>query len=175
MPCCLYACNTMRNDERNFIKFNLEIIIKIYKVILIISIWNIPVGLTILGISIDIIFEFSFWSSCLSVNCTRRETLVVRPYAHLEQNWIRTYLSLKCNWSCCYSHYCVVIWTSVSRQARSKARELLTRCVCVEFFLLAWRSDWVSWSCGLRCDSHASFSYQDLCGILVEWQFAGGN
>ena len=173
MSYCLYACKNMRNAERNFIKFDFGNCYKKSVVILIISIWNIPVGLTILEISIDIIFEFSFWSSGLSVYCTRRATLVVRPYAYLEQNWVRAYVSLKCNWSCCYSHYCIAIWTSVSRQARSKARELLTLSICVEFFLLAWRSHWVSRSCGLRWFSRASFGYQDTCGILVEWQFAG--
>ena len=128
-----------------------------------------------MDISIDIIFEFSFWSSGLNVNCTRRATLVVRPYAHLEQKLMCAYIPLKCNWSCCYSHYCVEIWKSVLRQGRSKSRELLSLCVGIEVFLLTWRSDWVSRSCGLRWVSRASFGCQAMCGILVEWQFAGGN
>jgi hypothetical protein len=175
--CPAVCMHVTRWEMTNEILLNLtlEIVIKICKVTLIISTWNIHVGLTILEISIDIIFEFSFRCSGICVDCTRRATLVVRPYAHLEQNWIRAYVSLKCNWSRCYSHYCIAVSTSVLRQARSKARELLTLCVCVEFFLLAWRSDWVSRSCGLRWVSRASFGYQDMCVILVEWQFAGGN
>lgn len=175
---CPSVCTRVTTWERTneiLLTFTLEIVINICKVILIIFIRNIPVGLTILEISIDIIFEFEFWSSGLNDNCTRRATLVARPYTHREQNWVRAYIPLQCNWSCCYSHYCVAVWTSVSRQARSKARELLTLCIRVEIFLLAWRSDWVSRSCGLRWVSLASFGYQDMFGMLVEWQFAGGN
>ena len=159
---CPAVCTHVTTWETvNEILLNLTLVsvMKIYNVIWITFIGNIPVVLTISELLIDIILKYSFWSSGLNVNCTRRATFMVWPHAHLERNWISAYISLKCNWWCCYSYYCVAICTSVSSQARSKAQKLLTLCLRVEFFILERRSDYVSRSCGLRRVSRASFGY----------------